>query len=220
MKNLSDYHQSTLQITESTQRYTYTLHIQNQPQQNQPQLFRLDRNPQPWEGGPIPDGVAIGEISSSNQQQKYYVVFLELKSVTNPANTKSQIERASRQILSGIFHFRPYCRCHNQQTQNCTNNHGDTHHQNWQSDLGQIINNIQQYQFHEVRGTIILFHIHLQRTISPPPNSGSIPSQAQQGGYLGGAPICPKKCIPRFKIIYRTTATPSHSVTLHFSDLL
>ena len=208
MNWLRDYLQPSYRLTEYVRTkgrtYTYTLAVTDTEA-----LFQTDRSPLPWEGGPVLDGIVLGMANETP-----YVVFLELKSVTskNAQSERAQIEKANRQILSGIFHFLPSCRCHNLPVSSCPEHHGEMHHQRWGQDVGPHL--AQKYQGHQVRGTILLFRVNLQRTVSPPTHT-----ESGQGGKLGGQDLCPRKVIPKFKIIYRSIP-PHGTTTIPFAQLV
>jgi len=216
MNQLRNHLQTPHSLTEHLSKtgYTYTLRVTGADA-----LFHLDdpQNP-PWKGGPVPDGIVLGRADNTP-----YVVFLELKAVVLQKasghtayhqSERAQIEKAYCQILSGVFHFLPLCQCHSMPP--CPKKHpGEEHHQRWPQDLGPVIPEIPQYQGHEVRGTIVLFWLNLQRTISPPPKASVRPRNSQ----LGGQDLCPAKPIPKFKILYRSIPA-NGTVTIPFAQMV
>ena len=218
MQNLRNC-QNTMCFQEQVRGNSYTICIANADHG-----FRLDDPACSWQPGARPDALILGHHNSSS-----YVVFVEFKSVNVSASRrtggrlgeqlqaqkeKAQVLKAQIQLLNGIYHFCPLCRCYNLSESNCVN-HGESHHRRWAQDLGSRV--ASAYAGHNVRGAIVLLRINWQRTLLPPSSSPQEVHVAR--GTLGGQPICPRKPIPTFKIVLHSTIAPNN-IRIPFSRLI
>lgn len=207
MCNLANYRTPHRTITERQGNRQYIVSFPGSDD-----VFHLDSQPQPWQGGPIPDGIVIGQDTTG----RICVVFVEIKSVgahqPNFLNLveRVQIEKALRQILSGLYHFCPLCDCYNVSGGNCQDHPGQDHHRNWNTVFsGQ---NLPNFRGHQIAGTVLLLHFGV--TV-PPPSAARDRFSAQ----LGGSHLCPRKEVRRIKIMRRTVMSGGN-ISVAFQDLL
>lgn len=208
MCNLADYRVSNHMLVEEQPRQ-YTVSFPGSDY-----VFHLDCDgqPQPWQGGPIPDGIVIGR----DQNNRSCVVFVEMKTIGDYQHDRlrdverAQVEKAIRQILSGLYHFCPLCDCHDVQGSGCQGHTGQDHHRNWNAVFNaQAVGDLRG---HRVSGAVLLLHFGF--TVGPP---GPPPDPASL--QLGGNHLCPRKPLPRIRFIRRTRLSDD-PLRLNLQDLL